>query len=211
MAEKRGTNKSKISTKKSKSNESIGQRKKQVLRKISRNERTAKARSRRRRRPNDEFDVRIVSIRRVSKVKAGGKKLRMSVMVVIGDNKGKIGVALAKGHDVRDAQGKAVNKAKKGMFKIPLRGQTIPHEITQKYGAAKVFLKPAVPGTGVIAGDAVRNVVELAGVKDILSKQLGSNNIILNVYATFEALKNLRISRFSQYKHETKQTEKNKK
>jgi small subunit ribosomal protein S5 len=204
MAEKSETKKNLSETKKSKGNETIGQRKKEVLRRIDRKERISRARSKRRRRPDDEFEVRIVSIRRVSKVKAGGKTLRMSVMVVIGDNKGKIGVALAKGKDVREAQGKAVNKAKKKMFKVPLKGQTIPHEITQKYGAAKVFLKPAAPGTGVIAGGAVRNVVELAGIKDILSKQLGSNNLILNVYATFGALKNLRMSRFSQYGNETK-------
>lgn len=151
----------------------------------------------RKKKEEDEFDVRLVSIRRVSKVHSGGKRLRISVMVVIGDKKGKVGIGLAKGKDVRDAQSKAVNKAKKNMTNILLRGQTIPHEIFYKFGAAKVILKPASPGTGVIAGSAVRSVVEVAGIKDILSKVLGTKNIIPNVYATFEALKELRLKRFN--------------
>jgi small subunit ribosomal protein S5 len=183
-----------------KKEETITKRKRELIRRMD--SRSRFARVRRKVKPEDEHQVRIVSIRRVSKVKAGGKRLRMSVMVVIGDKNGSIGVAIAKGKDIRDAQGKAVNKAKKKMIKVPLKGQTIPHEITQKYGAAKVFLKPASPGTGVIAGGAVRSVVEIAGIKDILSKRLGSRNTITTVYATFEALKNLRLSRFS--KNETK-------
>lgn len=148
------------------------------------------------RREEEEFDVRIVSIRRVTKVKAGGKTMRLSVMVVVGDKKGRVGVAIAKGKDVKSAQMKAINRAKKTFAKIPMKGQTIPHNITFKFGAARVFLKPAVPGTGVIAGSAVRSVVELVGIKDILSKVLGTKNTIANVYATFEALKRLRLSRF---------------
>lgn len=169
----------------------IDKRKKRVLRKMRGRSRVAP-----RKREEEELDVRIVSIRRVAKVKAGGKRLKLSVMVVVGDKTGQIGVGVAKGKDVRDASRKAVAKAKKSMIKVPLKGQTIPHEITQKFCAAKVFLKPASPGTGVIAGGAVRAVVEAAGIKDILSKELGSRNAISNVYAAFEALKNLRLSRF---------------
>jgi len=151
------------------------------------------------RKPKDEFDVRLVSIRRVAKVKVGGKRLRMSVLVVLGDRKGHVGAAIGKGRDVRDAQEKAINKAKKRMIEVPLKGQTIPHEIVVKYGAAKIFMKPAAPGTGVIAGGAIRSVVEVAGIKDILTKVLGSRNLITNVYATLEALKQLRFNRFEKY------------
>ncbi|MBN2016149.1 30S ribosomal protein S5 [Candidatus Dojkabacteria bacterium] len=164
------------------------------MRRISRRDTWARRRKDKDR-PKEELDVRLVSIRRVSKVKKGGKTLRMSVMAVIGDKEGNVGVAVAKGKDVRDAQNKAINKAKKNLIKVPLKGQTIPHEVTSKFKAAKVFLRPASPGTGVIAGGAVRAVVEVAGIKDILSKRLGSNNTITNVYATFEALKSLRLKR----------------
>lgn len=166
-------------------------RKERIMRRIDRRTRAKKPTK-----EQEEFDVRLVSIRRVAKVKAGGKRLRMSVLVVVGDKAGKVGIALAKGKGVKDAQNKAVNKAKKNMVKVALKGQTIPHEITQKYKAAKVFLKPAAPGTGVIAGGAVRAVVEVTGIKDILSKVIGSKNVVTNVYATFEALKNLRLTRF---------------
>lgn len=173
----------------------LERRKREALSRMERRTRTAKW-QKRERKEEEGLDVRIVSVRRVAKVKAGGKRLKLSVMVVVGDKGGKIGVGVAKGRDVRDASAKAVNKAKKHMVKVPLKGQTIPHEITQKFCSAKVFLKPAAPGTGVIAGGAVRAVVEAAGIKDILSKELGSKNTISNVYATYEALKNLRLSRF---------------
>ncbi len=174
----------------------IEQRKKKTMKRVKRTQRKRSFKKKRgRRKKKREFDVRLVSIRRVSKVTSGAKRLRLSVMAVIGDRKGKIGVGVAKGIDVRDAQEKAINKAKKKMFKVPMKGQTIPHEITQKYGAAKVFLKPAAPGTGVIAGGAVRAVAEVAGIQDILSKVLGSKNKIANVYATIEAFKNLKLKR----------------
>jgi small subunit ribosomal protein S5 len=179
--------------KKNLSRRDIETRRQRVLNKLSRR---GKSRARGgRRKEEEELDVRVVSIRRVAKVKAGGKRLKLSVMVVVGDKGGKIGVGVAKGKDVHDASQKAVAKAKRIMIAVSLKGQTIPHEITQKFCAAKVFLKPAAPGTGVIAGGAVRAVVEAAGIKDILSKELGSKNIIPNVYATFEALKNLRLTR----------------
>lgn len=142
-----------------------------------------------------EFDQRIVEIRRVAKVGAGSKRLRMSVIVVIGDKKGRVGVGLGRGADVRAASNKAYKKAKNSLIFVNLKDDTIPHEITQKYKAAKVFLKPAAPGTGVIAGSSVRAVLELAGVKDILSKVMGTNNKVTNVYCTIEALKNLKSDR----------------
>lgn len=142
-----------------------------------------------------QFDSVPVSIRRVTKVRSGSKRMRFSVMVVIGDRKGKVGVGLGKGTDVRMSIEKATAVAKQNMINVPLVGTTIPHEITIKRGAAKVFLKPALPGTGVIAGGAVRAVAEMAGVKDLLSKVYGTNNKINNVYATFDALKALSAQR----------------
>ena len=174
-------------------------RKKDALKRITRPSRMFSRSNKKKNRFQEEkeFDVRIVSIRRVTKVRSGGKRMRLSVMVVIGDRKGRIGIAIAKGKDVRDAQNKAINRAKKNMMKVLMKGQTIPHEITMKYKAAKVFLKPAIPGTGVIAGGAIRSVVEVAGIKDIFSKVIGSKNIITNVYATFNALKNLKLTRIT--------------
>jgi len=183
-------------------NAAIERRRLSMMKRISREERRSRIAKKQRKKKEDEFDVRLVSIRRVSKVKAGGKRLRMSVLAVIGDRRGHVGVGLEKGKDVKDAQNKAVNQAKKDMMTVPMKGQTIPHEVTVKYKAAKVFLKPAAPGTGVIAGGAVRAVVEVAGIKDILSKIIGTNNTITNVYATIEALKRLRLSRFQE--NETK-------
>lgn len=147
----------------------------------------------RERRPNsDELDKKIVSIRRVARTYSGGKRMRLSVLVVVGDRKGRVGVGLGKGEDVKKAEEKAVNYARKRMVSIALKGTTIPHEITYKRGAAKVFLKPAAPGTGVIAGSSMRAVLEAVGVKDILTKVLGTGNAISNVYATLDALKNLK-------------------
>ncbi len=147
--------------------------------------------NRKRRRKDSEFDTKIVSIRRVSRMYKGGRRLRLSVMAVVGDKKGKVGVGIGKGADVKSANEKAVNKAKKNMVEISVKGNTIPHEINYKKGAAKIFLKPATPGTGVIAGSAVRAVIEVAGIKDIYSKILGTNNKVSNVYATIEALSSM--------------------
>lgn len=138
-----------------------------------------------------KFDTLPISIRRVTKVGSGSKRMRFSVAVVVGDRKGKVGVGLGKGPDVRSAMEKAVRFGKKNLIDVPMVGTTIPHEIKCKVGAAEIFLKPALPGTGVIAGGAVRAVVELAGIRDILSKRFGANNQLNNVYATIEALKQL--------------------
>lgn len=154
--------------------------------KIKRPKRIRKSRSN-----EDGLDKKIVSIRRVARTYKGGKRLNLSVLLVVGDRKGKVGVGLAKGADVRLAQDKAYNIAKKNLIEVPLKGRTIPHEVVWKKKAAKIFMKPAAPGTGVIAGGALRAVLELAGVKDVLTKVIGSPNPISNVYAAIEALQNL--------------------
>lgn len=139
-----------------------------------------------------QFEEKVVQIDRITRVVAGGRRLRFRATVVVGDRDGHVGIGVAKGLEVVSAIQKAVQKAKKNMVEISLKGTTIPHEVMYKHGGAKVFLKPASEGTGVIAGGAVRAVVEAAGIHDILSKMIGSSNKINNVYATFEALKSLK-------------------
>lgn len=141
--------------------------------------------------PVKEFDESVVSLNRVSKKTKGGNQMRFSALVVVGDRKGKVGAAIAKAKDVRGAIQKAVTNAKKHMITVPLRGTTIPYEVNLKYGAAKVMLKPAPPGSGIIAGGTLRVVLELAGVHDAVGKSLGTNNKITNVYATINALEKL--------------------
>jgi len=138
-----------------------------------------------------EFEEKVVQIDRVTRVVKGGRRMRFRVTIVVGNKKGKVGVGVAKGNTVVTAITKAVAKANKNIVEVNLKDTTIPHEITKVYSGARVFLKPARPGTGVIAGGAVRAVVEAAGVHDILSKMMGSTNKVNNVYATFEALKEL--------------------
>lgn len=139
-----------------------------------------------------EFAEKVVQVNRVSKKTKGGNKISFSILVVVGDRKGKVGVGLGKARDVSTAIAKAVNYAKRHLIVVPLRGTTIPHDVRVKRGAAEVLLKPAPVGSGVIAGGAVRAVVEAAGIKDISSKVLGTSNQASNVYATLEALKRLR-------------------
>lgn len=139
-----------------------------------------------------EFTEKIVQVNRVSKKTKGGNKVGFSVLVVVGNRKGQVGVGLGKAPDVQSSIHKAVSYAKKHLIVVPMVGTTIPHEVNIKLGAARIFLKPASAGTGVIAGGAVRAVVEAAGVRDILSKVLGTNNQASNVYATMSALKSLR-------------------
>lgn len=141
---------------------------------------------------NSEFDEKIVQVNRVSKKTKGGNQIGFSVLVVVGDKKGRVGVGLGKAPEVSSAIRKASSYAKKHLIRVPMNQATIPHQIFIKLGAAKVLLKPASVGTGVIAGGAVRAVVEAAGVRDIVSKILGTGNQASNVYAAFEALKRLR-------------------
>ena len=142
-----------------------------------------------------EFDEKIVQINRVSKKTKGGNKISFSVLVIVGDRKGRVGVGLGGAPDVASAVRKAVAYAKKHLYKVPMKGTTIPHEVRVKLGAARVLLRPAPAGTGVIAGGAVRAVVEAAGIRDVVSKILGSKNQASNVYATMEALKKFKIQR----------------
>jgi small subunit ribosomal protein S5 len=142
-----------------------------------------------------EFEEKVVQVNRVSKKTKGGNRISFSVLTVVGDKKGKVGVGLGRAPDVASAIRKGISQAKKKMVEVPMRGTTIPHEIRIKHKAARILLKPAPPGTGVKAGGAVRVVVEAAGIKDIVSKILGSNNKINNVYATFEALKKLKVKK----------------
>lgn len=139
-----------------------------------------------------EFEEKIVQVNRVSKKTKGGNKVGFSVLAVVGDKKGRVGVGLGGAPDVSAAVRKAVSYAKKHLLTVPMKGTTIPHEVQIKLGAARVMLKPAPPGTGVIAGGAVRAVVDAAGVRDVVSKILGSKNQASNVYATMEALRSLK-------------------
>lgn len=139
-----------------------------------------------------EFEEKVVQVNRVSKKTKGGNKIGFSVLVVVGDKKGRVGAGLGGAPDVSSAVKKAVLYARKHLITVPLNKTTIPHEVFVKLGAAKVMLKPAPPGAGVIAGGPVRAVVEAAGIRDIVSKILGTSNKASNVYATMEALKQLK-------------------
>lgn len=137
------------------------------------------------------FEEYVISIDRVARVVKGGRRFRFKALVAVGDRKARIGVGVAKGADVQSAVAKAVDKAKKSLVTIPIVNGTIPHEIEVKLAGARVLLKPAAPGTGVIAGGVVRSMIGLTGINNLLSKSLGSTNKVNNAYATLNALKTL--------------------
>ena len=142
-------------------------------------------------REEKQFEELVINIDRVSRVVKGGRRFRFKALVVVGDKKTKVGVGVAKGQDVTAAIAKATNVAKKNMIEISLEGDTIPHEVEKKVTGAHVLLKPAAPGTGIIAGGVVRQIIGVTGVRNMLSKSLGSTNKVNIAYATIDALKSL--------------------
>src|SRR5256884_6001446 len=139
-----------------------------------------------------ELADRVVRVNRVAKVVKGGRKFSFSAMIVVGDGNGRVGAGLGKAREVPEAIRKGMDIAKRNMITVPMVGTTIPHEVRLKWGAARIMLKPAAPGTGVISGGAMRAVIETAGVKDILAKSRGTNNPIKTVRATLAALQQLK-------------------
>ena len=138
-----------------------------------------------------EFEETVVQINRISKKTKGGNQIRFSALVVVGDRKGKVGVGLSKATDVRNAIRKAIAKAKRTKVQITLAGATVPYSVREKFSAAKVLIKPAPAGSGIIAGGAMRVVMEAAGIKDVVGKILGTKNKISNIYATMKALQSI--------------------
>lgn len=149
-------------------------------------------------RERPEFDQKLLDLARVTRVVKGGRRFRFRATLVIGNRKGKVGVGVSKGSDVSDAIKKAYNDAQKNLIEIAFAGTTIPHDVSKKLGSAKVLLKPAAEGRGIIAGGAVRSVVDLCGIKDVVSKSLGASNKLNVARATIEALKELKAPKAAQ-------------
>ncbi|MDL1899435.1 30S ribosomal protein S5 [Anaerolineae bacterium CFX9] len=148
----------------------------------------------REREEREELDERVIDITRVAKVIKGGRRFAFRTVVVVGDGKGRIGIGVGKARAVPDSIRKGTDRARRQMHRVAMSGSTIPYSVTAEYGGAKVLLKPASPGTGVIAGGGVRAVVEAAGIRDILTKSQGSSNLLNVAMATLEALSSLRSS-----------------
>ncbi len=145
-----------------------------------------------------DLKERIINIARVAKVVTGGRRFSFSALVAIGDEKGHVGIGLGKANEVPDAIKKATQAAKKNMLKIPVEGTTVPHEVIGRWGAGKILLKPASSGTGVIAGGATRVILELGGIKDVLSKCIGTSNPHNLSKATMDALRQLSVHRYKE-------------
>src|ERR1700682_6442260 len=143
-------------------------------------------------RGQSEFTEKVVHLNRVAKVVKGGRMFRFSALIVVGDQNGRVGAGMGKAREGPEAIRKGVEVAKRNMIQVPMVGTTIPHEVRFKWGAAKILMKPAAPGTGVISGGAMRAVIELSGIKDILTKSTGTNNPINTVRATMDALLSMR-------------------
>lgn len=148
-----------------------------------------------------EFEETVVQINRISKKTKGGNQIRFSALVVVGDKKGKVGVGLAKAGDVRNAIRKAISAAKRKLVVVPIKGTTVPYSVREKFSAAEVIIKPAPPGSGIIAGGAMRVVMEAAGIRDASGKILGTKNKISNVYATLKALETISEIAYAKSKH----------
>lgn len=152
----------------------------------------ARRERRRERREEPEFEEKVVSIARTAKVVKGGRRFGFRALVVVGDGKGRVGVGIGKAREVPDAIRKGVERAKRHMIDVPLLDNTIPHDITSEFNSAVMMMRPASPGTGVIAGGGARAVIEAAGIRDILTKSLGSDNVLNVVQATVKGLSELK-------------------